>query len=86
MRSGWQGYFKWFPDYKLELGEVYRQGNIVTAFGFAEGSYKGDTDAANHWKIPVAIRAVVDGDKVKQWQVYADTKIPFDIINKASKQ
>jgi ketosteroid isomerase-like protein len=35
MKAGWIGYFQWFPDYKIEL-----------------------------------------------WQVYADTKIPFDIISK----
>ena len=85
MKGGWQGYFQFFPDYALDLRDIYTEGDVVMAFGYASGTYKGDTTNANHFKIPVAIRAIIVNDGIKQWQVYADTKIPFDIMSSAAK-
>jgi ketosteroid isomerase-like protein len=39
MRKGWTGYFKWFPDYRISHEEIFSQGEIVAAFGWAEGTY-----------------------------------------------
>ncbi len=80
MHDGWKGYFSWFPDYKIEVNETYEHDNIVTAFGFAEGSYKGDRKY--HWRIPASWRAVVENGKIRIWQVYADTKLPFESIHR----
>jgi|SRR5579872_928272 len=83
MKAGWTGYFQWFPDYKIEVTDIFIKGDTVAAFGFAEGTFKGiKTDQnKNYWKLPVAWKAVIENGKVKLWQVYADTKIPFDIIS-----
>lgn len=80
MMTGWEGYFKWFPDYKIEITNAFVDGDTVAAFGFASGSYEGNKD--NHWHIPASWRAIVSNGKISMWQVYADTKIPFDIIEK----
>jgi hypothetical protein len=46
----------------------------VAAFGFAAGGYRGSgAPVARRWRIPVAWRAVVAGDKIVEWQVYCDT-------------
>jgi ketosteroid isomerase-like protein len=84
MKAGWAGYFQWFPDYKIEITDIFEDGNNVAAFGFAEGTFKGlKTPAnANYWRLPASWKAFVEDGKIKLWQVYADTKIPFDIINK----
>jgi ketosteroid isomerase-like protein len=74
MKAGWAGYFQLFPDYKIEVTEVFIKGDTVAAFGYAEGSFKG----TKHWRLPAAWRAIVESGKVKLWQVYADTKIPFE--------
>jgi ketosteroid isomerase-like protein len=83
MKAAWAGYFQFFPDYKIEVTDVFIVGDTIAAFGFAEGTYKGiKTDQnKNYWKLPAAWKAVIENGKVKLWQVYADTKIPFDIIN-----
>jgi ketosteroid isomerase-like protein/predicted enzyme related to lactoylglutathione lyase len=76
--SGWDGYFKLFPDYHININELFIDGDTVAAFGFAEGSDKGIKE--NHWRLPVSWKAVVHNKKIKLWQVYADTKLRFDIM------
>jgi ketosteroid isomerase-like protein len=84
MKAGWAGYFQWFPDYKIEIIDVFMIDNMVAAFGFAGGTYKGEqtSNQENYWHLPAAWRIIISDNKIKLWQVYADTKIPFDIINR----
>ena len=83
MRNAWIGYFQLFPDYYIELTDTYTHGDTVAAFGFAGGTYRGRTDwKENSWRLPAAWRAVVKEGKIQLWQVYADSKIPYDIISK----
>src|SRR5215510_5656016 len=83
MKAGWAGYFQWFPDYKVEINELFINGDAAAAFGFAGGTFKGKKAAKeNYWRLPAAWKITVSTGKIKLWQVYADTKIPFDIIEK----
>jgi predicted enzyme related to lactoylglutathione lyase/ketosteroid isomerase-like protein len=83
MKQGWEGYFQWFPDYKIEVSDMSGEGDVLLLSGFAEGSYHGNKDA--HWRLPTAWKAEVKEGKVALWQVYCDTKVPFDIIAKFSQ-
>ncbi len=85
MKAGWEGYFKWFPDYKIEIVEIFEDGNSIAALGYASGTFDGKDRDKNYWKLPAAWRVIVENEKIKLWQVYADTKIPFDIIEKSGK-
>ena len=84
MKAGWAGYFQWFPDYKIEITETLTHGDTVAAFGFASGTFKGfkTEENENYWRLPAYWKAIIGQNEIKSWQVYADTKIPFDIINK----
>lgn len=83
MRACWIGYFKLFPDYKIEISEIFSSEDAVAVFGFAGGAFEGRSDnKENYWHLPVSWRANTKDRKIQMWQVYADTKIPFDIINK----
>jgi ketosteroid isomerase-like protein/catechol 2,3-dioxygenase-like lactoylglutathione lyase family enzyme len=83
-RAGWAKYFQWFPDYLLELTDVLESGQTIMATGTATATYLGHPGEAgeNHWKIPVALKAILRENKIALWQVFADTKIPFDIIER----
>jgi len=85
MKAGWAGYFQWFPDYEIEITHLFEDGPNIAAFGFARGTYKGlkTPGNENYWQLPAAWHIVTENDKIKLWQVYADTKIPFDIINRS---
>jgi len=84
MRKGWAGYFQLFPDYQIEVTEVFVRGETVAAFGFAGGTCHGLKERKDlAWKLPAAWNAKIAEGKISRWQVYADSKIPFDIINKA---
>jgi ketosteroid isomerase-like protein len=84
MKGGWPGYFKMFPDYKIDAPEFVVSGDTVILLGRACGTYT--TDGAlkpeNHWEIPAAWKAVVAGDKIKLWQWIADNSIVAKIIEK----
>ena len=87
MRAGWTGYFQLFPDYRIEITAVFMDGDTVGAFGFASGTFKGLSDKQeNYWRLPASWKAVLTGDKIQLWQVYADSKIPYDIIDKNKKR
>ena len=87
MRQGWPGYFSWFPDYLIEIEDLMISGDTVALLGYAGGTYQGKVtpDNKNRWRIPAAWRVVVENGLVKVWQVYADSKIPFDIMNESDK-
>jgi len=82
MKIAWQGYFELFPDYKIEVIDVFESVNVIGAFGSASGSFKNDKKN-QFLKLPW--KAIIENDKVKLWQVYADTKIPYDIISGQSQ-
>ena len=87
MRTGWTGYFQLFPDYKIEVTDIFVQEDTIAAFGFAGGTFMGGKDQkGNSWRLPASWKAVVKNEKIQLWQVYADAKIPYDIINKSKKQ
>ena len=73
MKAGWTSYFEFFPDYHIEIKQILCEGNLAVAYGYA-GAGNGD----KAWKIPAAWRAIIKDGEIKLWQVYADTKIPFE--------
>jgi ketosteroid isomerase-like protein len=84
MLAGWKFYFDWFPDYTIDVENILNNESGFALFGFAEGTYhnlKAEGDKA-HWRLPAAWKATVHNNKVSLWQVYADTMIPFEIINR----
>jgi ketosteroid isomerase-like protein len=87
LRAGWIGYFQLFPDYKIEIAEIFVNGDTIAAFGFAGGTFQGQGEKKeNFWHLPASWKAVIANGKIELWQVYVDSKIPFDIINKSKKQ
>lgn len=84
MMEEWQMHFKIFPDYWIEIEAVTEKENEVFAFGWISATHSGHIsgDSNHYFKIPAAFRAYMEGEKVKIWQLYADTKIPFAIIDK----
>jgi ketosteroid isomerase-like protein len=85
---GWSEYFRMFPDYRIEVENIIRKGNLVAVFGTAIGTYKGNRGLVpeNRIEMPAAWRAVVENDKVKLWQVYADWTEGWKIIEADRKQ
>ncbi len=81
-REGWYKYFQLFPDFTIEITHAVEMGDTVALFGSAGGSYHKMVEAS--WRLPASWKAVVDGKKIKTWQVYADTKVPFAMIEKFS--
>ena len=75
-RSAWSGYFKMVPDYAISHSEVFANADTVCMLGTAQGTFakNGQLKTENFWKTPAAWRAVVHGDKIAVWQVFADNE------------
>jgi len=84
MRQAWTGYFALFPDYKIEIEEIFEKESSICILGHASGTYKNlhNPNNSNHWRIPTAWKAIIIDNRVKHWQVYADNLIVMDIINR----
>jgi ketosteroid isomerase-like protein len=82
MSAGWRGYFGMFPDYAIEVQEIFEDGDNFAMFGSAGGSFQGRREAS--WRLPAAWKAVVKNGRITLWQVYADTKIPFELIEEGT--
>ena len=82
MLHGWRKYFTLMPDYRIEIDNIIAEGSLVGVFGKASGTYTvdGNLRQENSWRIPVAARALVDGDRVQKWQVFADNKPVYEIM------
>lgn len=76
MKTGWQGYFDWFPDYLIVIEDYIDNEDFAMIIGKASGSYLGQ--AEKHWAFPAAWRVVVDGQQIKSWQVFCDSKKQLD--------
>ena len=87
MIKGWKTYFEMFPDYRIEIGDIIQEKEIVGAFGTATGTYRGKRGLVpqNIIKMPAAWRAIIKDDKVKLWQVYADWTEGMKIIEEDQK-
>jgi len=84
MKAAWIGYFQLFPDYTIEVTDIFSNGDTLAAFGYAGGTFKGKKTETNenYWRLPASWKAVVSSNKIRLWEVYCDAKIPFDIITK----
>lgn len=84
MKEGWKGYYELFPDYQIEISDITENVSTIGLFGYASATYKNLKNKlnSNFWRIPAAWKAIVENNKVKQWQVYCDYSILFKIIEK----
>jgi predicted enzyme related to lactoylglutathione lyase len=82
VKDAWSEYFKLFKDYKIDIEEFFSDSNVFILVGFASGtSYDPRFDRKpGTWRIPATFRAEIEGDLVSSWQVFADTKKPFQSI------
>jgi ketosteroid isomerase-like protein len=87
MREGWAGYFAMFPDFQIEVQEAVCDGQTVIMVGAARGTYAADGELHpdNRWSLPAAWRAVIRGDRVAVWQVFADNEPVRQIMRRYGK-
>jgi ketosteroid isomerase-like protein len=62
MRSGWSAYLESFPDYKIEISEIFERDKEFVLLGRASASYKGEK--VKCWSIPAAWKAIIEKGKV----------------------
>jgi len=76
MIEGWKQYFQLVASYRIRADEFFQTDQTFAVFGSASGmcSHKGNAGMENFWEVPAAWRAVVRGDLIAEWHVYADNQ------------
>ncbi|MDQ6828035.1 MAG: nuclear transport factor 2 family protein [Gemmatimonadota bacterium] len=82
VRTGWESYFVWFPDYHIEIDEVISRGVSVAAFGTAKGTFAGELreHIERTFESPAAWRATVQSGRIAVWRVYCDVSAQQRIL------
>ncbi|HEX8262722.1 MAG TPA: nuclear transport factor 2 family protein [Allosphingosinicella sp.] len=82
LTEGWRGYFRLFPDYRIEVDGLIVEGPEALLHGRARGTLHRDGHAVDGGggEVPAAWRAVSDGRRVALWQVYADNKPVYALL------
>jgi ketosteroid isomerase-like protein len=75
MKIDWRNYFRRFPDYKIEITNIFANGDFLGAFGFASGTFKGQPRNNDTSYRPASWKVIVANNKIKLWQVYEDTTL-----------
>ena len=85
--AGWRQFLAMFPDYRIRITHALGRGSTVALFGSASGTYAGKRGLvrANRVRMAAAWRAVIERDRVRLWQVYADWTEGLRIINEDSR-
>lgn len=65
MKTGWPGYFNWFPDYHITIDNYLANEQFAVILGKASGSYLGNPD--KHWEFPADWKIVVKNQQVEVW-------------------
>ncbi|MGH9556293.1 MAG: nuclear transport factor 2 family protein [Terriglobales bacterium] len=88
LRQAWTQYFRMVPDYRSSHSEAFSQGSTVALFGEARGTFTHDglMHRENAWSTPAAWRAVVEGGRIRVWQVYADNERIRQIMRRVLPQ
>ena len=77
MEAGWRGYFAMCPDYWIAKELMLAQRDTLLLAGEAGGTINGRS-----WRTPAAWRAIVRNGRVLEWQVYADNKLVYEILER----
>lgn len=85
MRAAWESYFAMISDYSIEVQDIIQAEDLVAVFGGATGTYVADGKLRpeNRWSTPAAWKAIVREGRLAHWQVYADNKPVYDIIERS---
>jgi hypothetical protein len=77
IEQAWIGYLSLFPDYLIEIDVLASRDAFVLVRGWASATHRRSNIA---WRIPCAWRAVVSDGLIAEWQVFADNKPVYEIL------
>lgn len=66
-------------SYLIEVDATASTAGLVLASGWASAVHR---DSGSKWRIPAAWRAVVAGDRIAEWQIYADNEPVREILGR----
>lgn len=75
--NAWTAYLEMFPNYTVTVDSMVEAGSLVLLTGWAQGSLRA---RGTDWRIPAAWRAQVRDNLIDSWQVFADNKPVYELL------
>jgi len=83
LHSAWTAYFDMFPDYTIAVDSLLESDGLVLLSGSAAGTLRtGGIAVGATWRIPAAWRAEVLDHLIDSWQVFADNKPVYELLQR----
>jgi ketosteroid isomerase-like protein len=79
LRNAWTAYLDMFPNYTVTIDSMVESDDLVLLSGWAAGTLRA-RDAG--WRIPAAWRAQVRDNLIESWQVFADNKPVYELLQR----
>ena len=82
--KNWNEYFRYIPDYSLDVDDYFQKEDLIVLVGSASGTYCPGSEylEENSWKVPKAWKAIVKDSKLVYWQIFADNSKLMRIIKR----
>ena len=86
MSIAWKSFLKTVPDYTIEVSETFVSQGTVILVGKVMGTVAsgGEEEPEDFWQTPTACRLVISGDRVREFQVFADNESMRNAMRRAS--
>jgi len=78
----WMKYFELFPNYNIKVEHIMINETDLGVFGNSSGTYKNLEGDQNRWELPSAWKVKIADGQIKEWQVYTDNMVPYEIIRR----
>lgn len=79
LRDAWTAYLDMFPDYTVTIDSMVEADDLVLLTGWAAGTLRAHGAS---WRIPAAWRAEVRDNLIDSWQVFADNKPVYELLQR----
>ena len=88
MTIAWKSFFKTVPDYTIEVSETFVSQNTVVVLGKVMGTVTsgGVEEPEDFWQTPTACRLVISGDRIREFQVFADNESMRNAMRRANRR
>jgi limonene-1,2-epoxide hydrolase len=76
----WKRHFEQVDAYSVKVDKMFSKEGCVVFTGEVSGYIRDDNYVDKFWSLPLAWKAKVENEKIKQWQVFENAQPVWDLL------